>query len=105
LELVLDNLDLEYLVKHDVLLITTKEAAAKMVETRVYDVRRLSNYEAEELARVISMTVAPETWLSEFGEPGVIEALPDALVVTQSQKVHRQIVDLLEQLQRHAAIK
>ena len=30
-----------------------------------------------------------------------VEALPDALVVTQSQRIHREVVDLLEQLDRH----
>jgi RNA polymerase sigma factor (sigma-70 family) len=34
---------------------------------------------------------------------GTIDALPGCLVITQTQRIHRQIADLLDQLRQHAA--
>jgi hypothetical protein len=34
---------------------------------------------------------------------GTIDALPGCLVITQTQRIHRQITDLLDQLRQHAS--
>jgi len=53
------------------------------------------------LIDLITSTIAPTTW-SDVGGPGSIEGFETnlSLVVSQTQEVHEDIVDLLEQLRR-----
>ncbi len=55
----------------------------------------------DSLIKLITSTVRPQTW-SEVGGPGSIEPFPVnlSIVVSQTQEVHEEIVDLLEQLRR-----
>ena len=112
------GVELDYVVGNEVLTVTTREKADTIHETRVYDLRGLAHVGSpQELSQVIRNSISPESWrtpgvvrispaASEQGEEqpdeknaeGAIEALNDALVVTQSQRVHREISDLLRQL-------
>lgn len=53
------------------------------------------------LIDLITSTIAPQTW-DAVGGPGSIEGFPTnlSLVVSQTQEVHEQIADLLDQLRR-----
>jgi general secretion pathway protein D len=53
------------------------------------------------LIQLITSTIKPDTW-DEVGGPGAIEPFPTnlSLVISQTQDVHEQIADLLEQLRR-----
>jgi general secretion pathway protein D len=53
------------------------------------------------LIDLIQQTIAPDTW-ADAGGAGAIEAFPTnlSLVISQTQDVHDQITDLLEQLRR-----
>ncbi len=53
------------------------------------------------LIELITSTIAPDTW-DDVGGPGAIESFPTnlSLVISQTQDVHDQIADLLEQLRR-----
>jgi general secretion pathway protein D len=55
----------------------------------------------DDLIELITTTVAPKTWDTNGGA-GTIDKFPTnlSLVVTQTQEVHEQIVDLLDQLRR-----
>lgn len=117
LSLLLRDLDLTFVVVDEVLLITTPEVADAMMETRVYSLYWLSDFEPEELAKVIQNTIACDTWrtdaspdeTSSSSQPAAskvtrraaIEALPGCLVITQSQHAHEEITDLLKQLDRY----
>ncbi len=54
------------------------------------------------LIDLITTTVKPQTW-DEVGGPGSISHFPNnlSLVISQTQEVHEEIVDLLEQLRRN----
>jgi general secretion pathway protein D len=54
------------------------------------------------LIDLITTTVKPQTW-DEVGGPGSISRFPNnlSLVISQTQDVHEEIVDLLEQLRRN----
>ncbi|HEX3725099.1 MAG TPA: hypothetical protein VHV08_02605, partial [Pirellulales bacterium] len=54
------------------------------------------------LVDLITTTVKPQTW-DEVGGPGSISRFPNnlSLVISQTQDVHEEIVDLLEQLRRN----
>lgn len=53
------------------------------------------------LIELITSTIAPTTW-DTVGGPGSVEGFPTnlSLVVSQTQEVHEQIADLLDQLRR-----
>ncbi len=53
------------------------------------------------LINLITTTIKPETW-EAIGGPGSIEGFPTnlSLVISQTQEVHEQIADLLDQLRR-----
>ena len=125
LNIMLEPLELTYVVDDEVLKITTQEAADQELATRVYDVRALgeAGFDSHQLADAITETLRPNTWpngAQQFRGPGRgfgpigprrsgereparqidtgIMALPGALVVTHNQDMHRRIVALLDQL-------
>lgn len=114
LNLVLRELDLTYVVRDDVLLITSREEAEGRQITRVYRVDDLTaspdgfgskGLKLEELVKTVSSCVCPTTW-SPVGGPGVIAGISpgcaDLLVVTQDYHVHREIAALLASLREAA---
>ncbi|MFG0295849.1 MAG: hypothetical protein ACF8PG_08065 [Maioricimonas sp. JB045] len=119
LDLVLRPHDLDYIIQDEVLKITTAEIAEQHRETHVYDVRQIGDIPVDELARVIRSTIRPDSWRVESapampgggglgGRPSAprengsrtaaIEPLGQFLVVTQSQRGHREIEQLLAKL-------
>jgi hypothetical protein len=102
---------LTHLIKDDLLLITTKDKAATMLETRLFDVRDLAMRETDlngtpefdSLVEMIRQTVNPQSWdkmggqcsVAPFGNNGVC-----ALVVVQTYDGQEQIESLLAEL-RH----
>jgi hypothetical protein len=102
LELLLDQLDLAYVVHDEVLQITTPEAAESLLDTRIYDARALSGalLSTEMLGKLIRKVVAPHSW-DEVGGGGSLMPLRDLLVVTQSKRAHREVERLLTALEGH----
>jgi hypothetical protein len=95
LSLILRPLDLDFVVRNEVLEITTRGAAEALTETRVYPVAgQDEGVSAEDLARIIQRTVRPESWETI----GAIEPVQDKLVITHNQRVHREIEELLAKL-------
>ncbi len=107
LRLMLDELDLTWVIRGDVLLITTKTEAENILATRVYDVEDLvvvsggANYQM--LIQLLTSNLQPDSW-DETGGPGNVRECRSpgihALVVTQTQEVHEQIAELLAALRR-----
>lgn len=110
LRLMLEPLDLTYLIQNEVLLITSKDKADSIMEIKVYDVTDLVSPSTElngdklhSLANVIQSTAFPHTWKAEGG-PGRLEPLilenKSTLVVTQSARGHEEINSLLTKLRQ-----
>jgi hypothetical protein len=115
LRLILRDLDLTFVVVDEVLLITTTKVADTMMETHVYGLHGdLARFESEEVAEVIRNTIRPDTWrsgdspgkksssaggASKVPQRAGVEALPGCLVITQTQRAHEEIADLLKQLE------
>ncbi|MBC8868448.1 MAG: hypothetical protein H8E44_03480 [Planctomycetes bacterium] len=118
LRLLLADLELTYIIKHEVLIITTTEVADAHVETHVYSLHRLGDVDSEALAKVIQNTIRSDTWRTSASPDkppssgdakapktprlAAIEALPGCLVIKQSQHAHEEITDLLAQFERFA---
>ncbi len=104
LTMVLKDVGLTYTVTDDVLLVTTPEFESSHVTWAIYPVGDLvtAGRSVDELVPMITAMVAPQCW-AEVGGSGVILGLrgvTQALVVSQSCHVHRQIAALLAQLRR-----
>ncbi len=111
LKLMLRDLDMEYVIRDDVLLITTTSAADAIQETRIYPVAdliyppgadRTAFPDYMSLVELFTRVVAPTTW-GEGNNPGIHEFQKgESLLVHQSQEVHELVEALLVTL-RHVA--
>lgn len=93
--------DLTFIIRDDVLLITTKEEARAASETHIYDLSNMAKeVDAEQLVAAIPQTVHTETWQENGTGEGTIKPLGKRMfVVNQSQEVHEAILALLAQMQ------
>lgn len=106
----LAEMDLTYIVRDGVLVITnTEEAGARML-TRIYDVRGLGIDPArpgeapdiEAIADLIANSVAPTTW-DHVGGPATIDVVKETLVVQHHSEIHEEIELLLAALRKAKA--
>lgn len=107
LNVVLNDLDLTWMIRHEALIITTPEQAEARLATRVYPVRDLVLMEFERtvdadfdsLIDTITSTIHPDSW-DEVGGPGAVE--PEyasmSLVISQTWSIHRELEQLLTTL-------
>lgn len=120
----LNDLNLTYLIKDEVIQITTPEDAGSQLVTRIYPVldlaaRRTPIYEAsavvtsrtaggkmgsadyQSLMDVITSTIDPDSW-DDVGGPGSISEFDNAgvIIISQTQDVHPKIGALLNSLRR-----
>jgi hypothetical protein len=106
--------ELTYMIKDEVLLITTPDIADEVLPSRMYPVGDLvacrdehdapwDDYDA--LINVIASTVKPTTW-DTVGAPGSVMGktfgTAKLLVVTQTDEVHEEIADLLTKMREIA---
>jgi len=119
LRALLRQIDLTYVIQHEMLLVSTPEKANADLNTVVYRVNDLvrpaggaatdsaTEADFESLIEAITTTIGPTMW-DESGGPGSIKEfeLADSLVLSQTEQMHRGIVDLLTQLRskRSAAV-
>ena len=97
----LGELNLDYVVSNEVLVITSQAAARNQLDPRFYKTDGLQIAE-EKLIEIITSMVAPDTW-EETGGTGKITSLGDdtqCLVIAQTDQIHDQIADLLEKLRQ-----
>jgi hypothetical protein len=115
LKLLLSELDLTYLIRHEVLMITSKTEAENMLTTKVYPVFDLVVRSPDAPPSVpalnfrslidnITANLAPTTW-DEVGGPGAILSFTNAgaLVISQTMEVHEEIVEYLRALREVGA--
>lgn len=102
LDIILDQHDLAYVVKHDVLYFTTIEAAQEDLETRVYKVNEVMESTSDIIELVTAVESAIDGEWEDEGGNGTISVIgtgPGArLVIRQTQKAHREIESLFGQL-------
>lgn len=96
----LDQLDLTYTVKDEVLLITTPDEAAVDLETRVYPIDGFDGVDEETIGDLILLVVSPDTWRDNGTGEGSLVTVPGRLVVLQTYQVHEEINKLLWQMEQ-----
>lgn len=109
---ILNELELTYTLRDEVLLVTTPEVDESQLLIGFYPVRDLvqkstelpddssgRNADFDSLTQLITATIDPDSW-DEVGGPGAIEplVLGTTLVVSQTRATHEQIADLLAKL-------
>jgi hypothetical protein len=108
LRLMLASLDLTYIIKDEVLLITTPDVASNTFVTKIYPVGDLTarqdaaaGEDFESLIQVIRSTIAPKAWSGAGGMANVVP-LPAAraLVIMQTDDAQQEIGELLAGLRR-----
>ena len=119
LELLLDQVELSFYIRSDMLILTTPEETENHLDTVVYPVADLVATLAEDksgqhreyldydtLIETITSVVAPDTW-DEVGGAGAIESFPAsrALVVSQVRSVQRDVRALLAQLRQSRTVQ
>ncbi len=100
LRLMLNSLQLRYVIDDEVLMITTQEDAEMHLKICVYDARKIipdaSEKNVKTLIDTIKACVDCSTWAESGGGNAEIRALPNGLiVVTQTQAVHHELQNLL----------
>jgi hypothetical protein len=90
---------LDFVVRDEVLQITSSEDAESQLVTRVYDIRRLVGKlgSADELRKLIQATGQPGLW-ANVGGPGALEVYRGLLVVSHTERMHEEIEKLLAKL-------
>ncbi len=114
LNLILGDLDLTWIIRDEVLVITTPEEAELYLVTRVYDVGKLVAvqepggkrwHDFESLVDTITHTIVPDSW-EDVGGLGRLSELEyrgaAVLVIHQRPDVHLKIAALLEDLTKVA---
>ena len=96
LVLMLDSLELDYVIQNEVLMITTKEVAQQKLSRRVY--RIADSLDPEELIQLITNMVAVDTWQEVGGTAAISTLNNEHLVIAQTEQIHDQIADFIEQL-------
>ncbi len=116
----LGRLDLSTTIRDEALIITTQEEAESCLVSAAYPVADLLGpvgvrdqfgdsrrpAELDHLVKLLTTSVAPCTWDS-VGGPGSVATIPriDVIVVSQTDDVRDQIVDLLAKLRSHLALQ
>ncbi len=124
LNLMFEPLQLDYVIKNEVMVITTKLKAEELMETRVYNLARIPHLTPKELVEIIvgtseaqelraggiggaanqPVSLIPDAkWVLVDGEGGTAWAGKTTLIIRQTQRVHREIIALLDQLAQEVA--
>src|SRR5262249_24567330 len=104
LRLLLEPLNLTYVVKDEVLQITTKDKAGTELVTEVYDVRDLvtpvegGDRDFDNLIGLLLASVDSETWTNKGGQGSCEPGPLGTLVVSQTQEIQVRTADLLAAL-------
>ncbi len=101
LGLIFDQLEggeLTYVIRHEVLQITTREKAESFVSTKVYSVADL-HLSSDELVTLVRSHIAPTTW-EDNGGPCAVHSAEGGLVVTQSSANQELILALISDLRQ-----
>jgi hypothetical protein len=94
---VLGHVDLTFVIKDEVLKITTKEQAAEELEVRVYPISQFHGPQ-QSLVELIENAIAPDTWDVAGGRGTCRPKNNQILVVSQTQEVHDKLLELLRMI-------
>ncbi len=91
-------LELTFIVRDEMLLITSQDTAESTLDVRVYPIEDLGAIAMKEM---LLKTVAPATWQADGqGEGNIDDTIPGSLVIRQTYAVHQEIAAVLKQIRQ-----
>jgi hypothetical protein len=99
LRLMLRQLELTYMIKDEVLQITTTEAAEKNMTVEMYRVPEMLTEESDKLLEAVTASVHPDAW-SQLGGACQASVIGNVLVIAATENVHEEVSGFMEKLQR-----
>ena len=97
LSLLLEPLQLTFMVRNNVLEITSKGSAESAPLNRVYKIPMPISKDMDSLLNVVQQNVSPDTWLAAGGTSRVLP-LGDLLIVSAPLTTHYDVQDLLARI-------
>ena len=97
LRLMLRDLDLTYMIKDEVLQITTVESAEQNLATRMYRIPNELVPKADQIMLAMQSAVVPGTW-NTTGGPSTAVSIDHVLIVSTTSDVHHQVENFLNTL-------
>ena len=97
LRLMLAEHELTHMLRDEVLVITTQEAAEQNLSPRVFRVPESLAGHEDEVIRAVQGTVVPDIW-DVSGGPATIVSVKDTLVVSATERVLEEVEALLEKI-------
>ena len=99
LRLMLREFDLTYVVKSEVLLITTHEAAEQNKVLEMYTFPESLTSKSDEVVKVLTAAVSPESWATVGGASSA-SAIDNVLIISAPEYVHEGVIEFLQKLQK-----
>ncbi len=97
LRLLLNDLELSYMIRNEVLLITTEESAEQNLIVRVFPLPASLIGSEDSVIKAVQSTVVPDIWES-LGGPASIVSVKNTLVVSATETVLEDVASLLEKV-------
>lgn len=96
------SVPLGYTIDGNLIRISTAEHLDSITDVRVYDVRDItaSEVQIQDLTKLLTESVAPDSWRDSGGSVGVIRPTRNKLVITQTPMNHREIRNVLQMLRQ-----
>ncbi|KAA5545385.1 hypothetical protein FYK55_06965 [Roseiconus nitratireducens] len=99
LRIMLRRAGLSYVIKNEVLQITTAEEADKYRVVEMYPFPEALTEKSSEVIKALTSSVEPNIWAVNGGDSSAT-AVENVLVVSASESTHEHVADFLEKLQR-----
>lgn len=99
LQLLLRQLDLAYVVKDEVMQITTKEAAEQNLVVEMYSFAPALTEKSDKIIKALTSAVATDAW-DTMGGPCTVSAIDNVLVVSATESIHEDVIEFIEKLQQ-----
>ena len=98
LRLMLRELDLTFIIRDEVMQITTQEAAEQNLLTEAYVFPKPLVAKSDQVIKALTSTVNPQTW-DRAGGPSSVSAVDHVLMVSTTDDNHQEVVKFLQKLQ------
>ena len=99
LRLMLRELDLTYMVKDEVMQITTVEAAEQNLIVEMYTFSEELTDKADKILKALTSSIVPDAW-DEKGGPCSVTGIDNVLIVAAPEVIHEDVVEFLRKLQQ-----
>ena len=97
LGLMLRDLQLTYIIRDEIMMITSQETAENDLVLQTYPFPNMLIEKSDKVITALETTVSPDQWQTKGGPCSVV-AVENVLVISASDSVHYGVVDFLKKL-------